>query len=246
MLSSLVAIPLALLSITGVSAQGDLSVANNVTDLEGTWSSNSAVSTGGNVVIPSEMTFNYPNNSGISYSFTNDGYFEELVYQYNSNSSNPACIQAYIYWQHGTYELNNNGSMTLYPFSSDGRIQVQDPCAATTNIITYYSNQVMFTDWGITVDPSNGRYVLQMNAFDQAKIARMYLIAKPPNMLPTQYITGTNATGQTNSRKRDLTAPVRDFFKRSAAEPRMVLGNGQILGMVGAVGTVVVGMMALF
>jgi hypothetical protein len=29
-----------------VSAQGDLSAANNVTDLEGTWSSNVAVSTG--------------------------------------------------------------------------------------------------------------------------------------------------------------------------------------------------------
>lgn len=39
-LLSLPALPLA-------AAQGDLSAANNVTDLEGTWSSNSAVSTGG-------------------------------------------------------------------------------------------------------------------------------------------------------------------------------------------------------
>lgn len=41
---------LALLSLPALSlvvAQGDLSAANNVTDLEGTWSSNSAVSTGG-------------------------------------------------------------------------------------------------------------------------------------------------------------------------------------------------------
>lgn len=41
---------LALLSLSAVplaAAQGDLLATNNVTDLEGTWSSNSAVSTGG-------------------------------------------------------------------------------------------------------------------------------------------------------------------------------------------------------
>lgn len=49
MLSSLLAVPLAILALRPslVAAQGDLSGANNVTDLEGTWSSNSAVSTGG-------------------------------------------------------------------------------------------------------------------------------------------------------------------------------------------------------
>ena len=33
-------------AVNQVAAQGDLSMANNVTDLEGTWSSNVAVSTG--------------------------------------------------------------------------------------------------------------------------------------------------------------------------------------------------------
>lgn len=75
-------------------------------------------------------------------SSTNDGFFEEAQYRYQSNASNPACIQATIFWQHGTYSLNNNGSLSLFPFPSDGRIQVQDPCAATTNIITYYNQQV--------------------------------------------------------------------------------------------------------
>lgn len=76
---------------------------------------------------------------------TNTGYFEEAQYRYTSNASNPACIQATIFWQHGTYRLNNNGSVTLYPFGVDGRIQVQDPCAAVTNIITYYNQQVSNT-----------------------------------------------------------------------------------------------------
>lgn len=85
MLPSLLALPLAVLALPRLAAaQGDLGAANNVTDLEGTWSSNSAVSTGGvsrivahraaadprpqDICIPAEMKFNYPNNSGISYS----------------------------------------------------------------------------------------------------------------------------------------------------------------------------------
>lgn len=73
---------------------------------------------------------------------TDTGFFEEAQYRYTANASNPSCIQATIFWQHGKFGLNDNGSITLYPFSSDGRIQVQDPCAATTNIITYYNQQV--------------------------------------------------------------------------------------------------------
>ncbi|KIR62393.1 hypothetical protein I314_03333 [Cryptococcus bacillisporus CA1873] len=240
---------LALLSLPAlplVAAQGDLGAANNVTDLEGTWSSNSAVSTGGDICVPAEMKFNYPNNSGISYSFTNDGYFEEVQYQYNANASNPACIQAFIYWQHGTYTFNNNGSITLHPFASDGRIQVQDPCAATTNIITYYNNQVLFTDWGIVVDPSSGRYTLNLNRYDGAKMARMFLMAKPPNMLPTQVLTGVNASGQTNTRRRRSFTHPLDFMKRSAAEPRWsALFQAYRAVMLGVAGLTVVSVLAL-
>ena len=46
MFHAALAITLALLA-PAARAQGDLSAANNVTDLEGTWSSNAAVSTGG-------------------------------------------------------------------------------------------------------------------------------------------------------------------------------------------------------
>jgi len=44
----LVQLALSALSLSSVvSAQGDLTAANNMTDLEGTWSSNAAVLTGG-------------------------------------------------------------------------------------------------------------------------------------------------------------------------------------------------------
>lgn len=101
---------------------------------------------------------------------TNDGYFEEASYRYESNASNPSCIQAIIWWQHGTYRLNNNGSISLYPFPSDGRIQVQNPCAAVTNVITYYDQWTQFADWGIIIDYSTGNYQLRLNRFDGAKL----------------------------------------------------------------------------
>jgi hypothetical protein len=66
--------------------------------------------------------------------------------------------------------LNNNGSISLFPFGADGRIQVQDPCAAVTNIITYYNQFTLYADWGITIDQQTKNYMLKLNRFDGAKM----------------------------------------------------------------------------
>ncbi|KAK4689341.1 hypothetical protein P7C73_g752, partial [Tremellales sp. Uapishka_1] len=242
MIPAALAITLTLLSSfsrTFVGAAPDLSSANNITDLEGTWSTGSgAVQTGGTFCTPAEDVFTYPNNTGISYSFTNTGFFEEAQYRYTSNATNPSCIQATIFWQHGTYGLNDNGSLTLYPFGTDGRIQVQDPCAAVTNIITYYNQQTLYADWGIIIDTQSANYVLNLNRFDGAKMPPMYLVAKPPNMLPTQILTGVNASGQTQTRKRSVMDIA--MFKRSAATSTLdhagVMGGLLSLGVFGLLG----------
>ncbi|KAI5449371.1 Reversal of tor2 lethality [Naganishia albida] len=226
-------------AVGGVKAQGDLSDTNNITSLEGTWSSNVHVQTGGAFCNPANYSFTYPTTTGISYSFTDTGFFEEAQYRFTSNATNPTCITAYILWQHGTYQLNNNGSMTLYPFPSDGRIQVQDPCAAVTNLITEYNQVTLYADWGIIMDSTRGNYKLELNRFDGAKMPPMWLTANPPNMLPTQYLTGVNASGQA-ARKRDLDG----LAKRSAAAPGAsldlpVLVTGTLAALlVGAVGLV--------
>lgn len=231
------------LVLPAVRAQGDLSAANNVTDLEGTWSSNAAVSTGGDFCTPAEMTFTYPNNTGIAYSFTNTGYFEEAQYRYTANASNPSCIQATIFWQHGKFGLNDNGSITLYPFGTDGRIQVQDPCAAVTNIITYYDQQTLYADWGIVIDQQTGNYVLNVNRFDGAKMPPMYLTAKPPNMLPTQILTGVNASGQTQGGRKRSTMSINPFRRSSAAPARTGFARETLLA--GAVGSAIVGIVVM-
>lgn len=84
--------------------------------------------------------------------------------------------------------------MTLYPFPSDGRIQVQDPCAAVTNLITEYNQVTLYADWGIIMDSTRGNYKMELNRFDGAKMPPMWLTANPPNMMPTQYLTGVNVS----------------------------------------------------
>ncbi|GAA5917509.1 hypothetical protein JCM6882_005497 [Rhodosporidiobolus microsporus] len=138
-----------------------------------------------------DQPFIYPANTGISFSFTDDGYFEEAQYRFNSNASEPQCPQAVVIWQHGKYAFHPNGSLTLDPsaFSSDGRIQVQDPCAATTSVLTYYSQWEIYNGWEITIDSHHAAYMLQLYKFDGSKMPRLYLTVRPPTMLPTTSLT---------------------------------------------------------
>ncbi|KAG7530903.1 hypothetical protein FFLO_04726 [Filobasidium floriforme] len=230
-----------------VKAQGDLSALNNITSLTGTWSSGSGgVQTGGSFCNPQNFSFTYPTTTGISYSFTDDGHFEEAQYRYNANPADPRCITAFILWQHGRYQLNNNGSLSLFPFSADGRIQVQDPCAAVTNLITYYDQMVMFQDWGIQVDSIKASYALQLNAFDGKPLPPLYLVANPPNMLPTVILTGVNATGQASKRSLDEDEEVEKLQKRSGAISERGVGSVQaVAGLIGAGLLMMTGLMGL-
>lgn len=228
----------------GARAQGNLDAINNITSLSGTWSSGSGgVQTGGSFCNPQNFSFTYPTTTGISYSFTDDGFFEEAQYRYNSNPADPRCITAFILWQHGRYQLNNNGSLTLYPFSADGRIQVQDPCAAVTNLITYYDQTTFFSDWGIQVDSIKQQYALQLSAFDGKLLAPLYQVANPPNMLPTVILTGVNATGQAS--KRSLDEGTELIQKRSGATSDKSSGRAVVYGLFGAGALVLSGLMGL-
>jgi len=189
-------------SLSAVKAQQVYDATHNVTSLLGTWSSGSgAVRTGVGFANPVNFTFTYPNTTGISYSFTTDilsdgsaGYFEEAQYRFTGNGSQPTCIVGVVQWQHGTYTLNSNGSITLNPFAADGRQQVQDMCAAKSNVIQQFNQTTLFAAWNIVTDPSKGTK-LQLYRFDGAPLSPMYLISQTPNMLPTTTLTNSS-TGQ--------------------------------------------------
>ncbi|KAM0789670.1 hypothetical protein ACM66B_006532 [Microbotryomycetes sp. NB124-2] len=192
-------------AVVAVEAQA---TTNNATSLFGTWSSGSgAVVTGPDFADPlnSDRTFSPPATTGIAISFTNDGYFEQAQYRLNANGSDPHCSTGVLIWQHGTYQLHSNGSLTLdpSPFQSDGRVQVQDPCGPQSEVLTYYSQFELYNGWEITVDLHHETYVLQLYRFDGSLYPRLYLTMRPPSMLPTTYLTAIyNGTESINAASR--------------------------------------------
>jgi len=177
-------------------AQAVLDSIHNATFLSGTWSSGAKnVMTGAGFANPANMSFIYPQTTGISFSFTNNGYYESSRYRFTSNGSHPTCITGVVVWVHGTYTFNPNGSMTMTPFG-DGYQQVQDPCAAVSNFIEPYNDIELYQSWRIFLDPTTG-YHLHLFQFDGSPMNPMFLISTTPNMLPTQKLR--NATAATNS-----------------------------------------------
>jgi len=198
----------------------------NLTSLTGTWSSGSgSVLTGPGFAQPTNFTFTYPDNTGIAYSFTDDGHFEEAQYRFNANGTEPHCVQAIIIWQHGNYTINANNSISLTPIAADGRIQVQDPCAAETNVITYYDQPTLLNGWAITNDVNHNRYMLQLVRFDGSLMPRLYLLYRPPTMLPTQQLWTTEAYKAYEA-------------NNGAAAPRVALELGLAQVAAGLVGSV--------
>ncbi|ETS64735.1 hypothetical protein PaG_00689 [Moesziomyces aphidis] len=179
-------------ALSGADAQD--AALQNVTSLYGTWSSGSQnVTTGLDFFNPITQEFKLPATAGISYSFTEDGFFEEAKYQYTSNAVTNRCFKASLIWQHGNYTLHPNGSLTLFPFPADGYIQVLDPCAAQTSAIYHYSEFELIPTWYNFQDnhpgfmaPGVSAYALQLHQFDGQKMPMLYLRNRPPNMLPTK------------------------------------------------------------
>jgi len=123
--------------------------------------------------------------------------------------TDPRCIQGVIQWQHGTYELVSNGSIILHPFAEDGRQQVQDPCAAESNVLRQFNQTTLFQTWRIFRD-LQGRNKLHLFRFDGAPFPPMFQVYETPQMLPTRKLTNTTigVVAQTPNRK---------LRKRSAA-----------------------------
>ena len=110
-----------------------------------------------------------PDLTGISYSFTDDGHFEEAYYRAISNrtyptaflalhrsrkdphkltcsspATQPQCPQGIMQFQHGTYSVAANGSLTLTPIAVDGRQLLSNPCSYENAIFTRYNQTEVF------------------------------------------------------------------------------------------------------
>lgn len=109
-------------------------------DLVGTWSSKSNKTvTGPGFYDPLNDKLIEPERTGISYSFTADGHYEEAYYRAIANPVNPACPSAIMQWQHGSFVKNADGSLSLTPIDVDGRQLMSEPCDSSHAIYTRYN-----------------------------------------------------------------------------------------------------------
>ncbi|KAM6494254.1 Chaperone for protein-folding within the ER, fungal domain containing protein [Amanita muscaria] len=214
---------LLVLTLAPVLIAQDLTSDHNTTSLTGTWSSGSkAVLTGSGFANPVKQTFNYPPTTGISFSFTDDFFYEIARYRFNSNGSEPTCITGVMNWVHGTYILQPNGSITMTPTGSDGYQQIQDPCGAISNFIEPYNDTELYQQWRIYTDPQQG-FKLHLFQFDGSPLAPQFLVSPTPNMLPTGLIRNTTSNKGKAVLKRELTA------RSSAAGQHLTVG---VMGLV--------------
>lgn len=194
---------LLLLAVPAFGQDIQYTSAHNVTAITGTWSSGSMnVVTGSGFATPSQESFTYPPTTGMSYSFTEDGFYEIARYRMTSNGTVPNCITGVMNWSHGTYVLASNGSIVMTPFG-DGYQQIQDPCAAISNFIENYNYTELYVLWNIYQDPVKG-YTLQLYQYDGSPLPPQYLVSTSPNMLPTQPLRNVTAATTTTAAKRDV------------------------------------------
>ncbi|ODQ47049.1 hypothetical protein PICMEDRAFT_31069, partial [Pichia membranifaciens NRRL Y-2026] len=153
----------------------------------GTWSSKAnTVFTGPGFYDPVDELLIEPALPGISYSFTEDGYWEEAIYQITPNPRNHSCPSAVLIFQHGKYTKADNGTLTLTPFKIDGRQLLSEPCNdGGVSVYTRYNQTEVFKAFQVYVDPYHGRWRIDLIKSTGEYMQPLYLAYQPPQMLPT-------------------------------------------------------------
>ncbi|KAF8237214.1 hypothetical protein L208DRAFT_1248765 [Tricholoma matsutake] len=191
-LTPLIGLVLASLAPSVFSQQINFDSSHNSTTIIGTWSSGSrGVVTGPGFANPANESFFHPQTTGISYSFSTDGYYEIARYRFASNGSKPTCIIGTVIWVHGFYQLDSNGSISMIPI--EGYQQVQDPCAANSKVLQIYNETELYLSWRIFTDPTQG-YKLHLFQFDGTPLAPQFQVSTTPIMLPTQRLRNYTST----------------------------------------------------
>ncbi|KAL4957207.1 chaperone for protein-folding within the ER, fungal-domain-containing protein [Aspergillus filifer] len=229
---------LAVYFVAGLLSAASVS-ARNAADLVGTWTTKSRqVSTGPGFYDPVEDKFIEPKLPGVSFSFTEDGYFEEAFYRAVANPTNPECPKGIMQWQHGTYIVNADGSLHLTPIASDGRQLLSDPCESSKGMYTRYNQTEKYDSFTIAIDPYYESTRLDLYSFDGSPMIPMYLVYRPPEMLPTgplNPIKSMKAKRQSGGEQGTAFSLRSLVNKDSLADPDRWLWAGVVMSAMGSV-----------
>lgn len=206
-------------------------------DLVGTWASKSmSVVTGPGFFNPLTDSLLEPNHTGVSYSFTADGYYESALYSITGNPAEPSCAAGVMQWAHGTYTLESEGGIVMVPIAVDGRQLLSTPCTSSTSLYTRFSANDTMQSYTIELDTYRAEYKLTLNREFGSPVQPLYLIYDPPQMLPTTTLLPTATSTSSSKRKRSLdTVPAAE---RLGIDGVWYTAVGMVI--VGAVGFVCV------
>ncbi|EUC63149.1 chaperone for protein folding within the ER, fungal protein [Rhizoctonia solani AG-3 Rhs1AP] len=159
---------------------------HNTTSLRGTWSTTTDyVLTSSMIANPVNSTFNVPEQyksaSSASYSFTDDGFWEQYIYRLVAHGTS-SCTQGLTIYQHGTYTHGPDGSLLLVPFWQDGRIQILDQCGSDP--ISLINQTEHIRSWRIMDGP-----VLRLEGEYYTPVGNMTRVYDTPQMLPTKVLS---------------------------------------------------------
>lgn len=155
---------------------------------------------------PINDEFIEPEHTGISYSFTADGHFEEAFYRALSDPVKPQCPQGLMQWQHGQYFVNATGSLFTLPIKVDGRQLISNPCQGSNALFMRYNTSELFEKYSVSIDEYHNVQRLDLYQWDGTPMNPMYMVYTPPQILPTTtlnpLVTSTAGSGATNKPKR--------------------------------------------
>ncbi|KAL5115166.1 Reversal of tor2 lethality [Pleosporales sp. CAS-2024a] len=215
MLPSLSALLLAGVALLHVHAQSV-----PATDLVGTWTSKSnSTLTGDGFYNPTDDRLIEPKHTGISFSFTSDGFYESAYYRAIANPQTPRCPKGIMQWQHGSYQKLANGSLVLTPIKTDGRQLYSDPCTYKNAVYTRYNMSDHFKAYQVYTDTYNKRKRLDLFQADGSPVMPLWMIMDTPQMLPTTTLHPL-ATATPGAAKVKRNLPHDVLFKRTEGNTR--------------------------
>jgi hypothetical protein len=129
-------------------------------------------------------------------------------------------------WQHGTYSMPGNGSLILNPIGVDGRQLTSTPCSYKQGIYIRYEQTELMKSYQVLTDPYHNVLRLNLFKFDGAPIQPMYLVATPPQMLPTMTLNPTSAPGATGRSRAKRSVDGGDGFEEEEEELSEPLKKG--------------------
>ncbi|GAC94599.1 hypothetical protein PHSY_002172 [Pseudozyma hubeiensis SY62] len=135
----------------------------------------------------------------MEFCFTKDGFWEESLFQWSNDPTDPQCVTALLLWQHGNFSINPiNGTLRMDPFWGDGFQSQWTGCDTTSSAnsnntlapVASYNQVYLYDTPAVSIDMHFGvsSWKLEMAQITGELLNPMWKFLNPPSMLPTDVL----------------------------------------------------------